>query len=262
LATVLFPSDCRICGEPLTNFSRLPVCEDCLNALAPMHTPACSICGGRVFSTAATQGGLTLCGECRHEKPAFTRAAAYGSYEGGLRELIQLLKYQHVRPAAGVLGGKLHSVLLDLAGGFGESPPLAIPVPLYKSKMRQRGFNQSELIARAALREFRTARLERLELHPELLVRIRPTQSQTGLTRAQRLENVRGAFAVTRKAAVAARDILLVDDVLTTGTTVSECARVLLRAGAARVFVATVARVFAPEPQRIDLAERSLVAHA
>jgi len=91
---------------------------------------------------------------------------------------------------------------------------------------------------------------------------VRPTQSQTGLTRAQRLENVRGAFVVCEKSAVAARDILLVDDVLTTGTTVSECARVLLRAGARRVLVATVARVFAPEPQRIDQSARAMVAHA
>jgi len=226
-----------------------------------MHTPCCSICGERVFGPAGSDGGVTLCGPCRFERPPFTRAAAYGSYEGALRELIQLLKYEHVRPAAATLGRLLGSVLLNLSPQFSEPPPLAIPVPLHKSKLRQRGFNQSELVARAALHGFRVPRnragdaagLEPLELRTDLLVRVRPTQTQTGLTRAQRLANVRGAFAVSRREAVAGRDILLLDDVFTTGTTVSECARVLRRAGAGRVFVATVARVFAPEPERISL---------
>src|SRR5437868_4437484 len=204
LATALFPSDCRLCGLPLTNFSRLPVCAACLDALAPMHTPSCSICGERVFGPAGSDGGVTLCGPCRFERPPFTRAAAYGSYEGALRELIQLLKYEHVRPAAATLGRLLGSVLLNLSPQFSEPPPLAIPVPLHKSKLRQRGFNQSELVARAALHGFRVPRnravdaagLEPLELRTDLLVRVRPTQTQTGLTRAQRLANVRGAFAV------------------------------------------------------------------
>jgi len=136
-----------------------------------------------------------------------------------------------------------------------------VPVPLYLRKQRQRGFNQAEMIAREALEQLR--RPKRLELCPGVLLRCRETSSQIGLTRHQRRENLRGAFAVSDPTRIVKRDILLVDDVFTTGTTASECARVLLRAGAARVWVATVARTLKissglmvlPEDPTVDLAE-------
>ena len=266
LATALFPSDCRLCGLPLTNFSRLPVCPDCVAAIVPSRLPGCAICGERVFSTHATQNGVTLCGECRFEAPEFTRAAAFSAYDGGLRELIQLLKYEHIRPAASPLGNMLAQVLLTLSAEFGEQPPIVASVPLHSSKLQQRGYNQSDLIARVAQRQFRTAKLELLQLEPKLLARIRPTVPQTGLTRSQRQQNVRGAFTVLRPDLTAGRDILLIDDVLTTGTTARECARVLRQAGAERVFVATVARVFAPEsriePTDVLVSARTQAAHA
>jgi ComF family protein len=115
-----------------------------------------------------------------------------------------------------------------------------VAVPLHLRKRAQRGFNQSDLIARAALKQL--ARPERFQELTNMLVRRRETESQIGLTRHQRRENLRGAFAVVDAERLAKRDVLLVDDVFTTGTTVSECARVLRRAGANRVWVATVAR--------------------
>lgn len=269
--SAIFPADCRICASPLANFSRLPVCQLCLDSMQPMRTPSCSICGERLFSAAALathSGSVTpevpLCGPCRQEPPNFTRAAAYGSYDGALRELIQLLKYGGVRPAAGVLGGFLRQATFALAADFGDVPPVPIAVPLHSSKLRGRGFNQSEAVARVALKQFRTPRLELLELNTRVLARVRETQSQTGLTRAQRRDNVRGAFAVLRPDEVSGRDVLLIDDVMTTGTTVSECARVLKQCGAERIFVATIARVFAPEPVQMPHPEqlRSMAARA
>jgi ComF family protein len=118
-------------------------------------------------------------------------------------------------------------------------PLLIIPVPLHSSKRRQRRFNQAELIARAAVKRMATPGAE---LATHVLVRQRPTVSQIGLTRPQRAENIRGAFRVEHREKIAGRSILLVDDVLTTGTTASECARVLRKAGAEKVWVATVAR--------------------
>lgn len=179
-----------------------------------------------------------MCGRCRRAEPPFVKAAAYGSYDGGLRELVHLLKYQHVRPAASVLGRILAEVVAPLAPQFRS--PVVVPVPLHASRLRQRGFNQAEEIARAALK---TLRNRELRLGPGVLQRRRATESQTGLTPHQRRENVRGAFAVAAPEQIAARDVLLVDDVFTTGTTAAECARVLRRGGASRVFVATVARV-------------------
>jgi ComF family protein len=241
LFSVLFPSDCRICGEPLLNISRLPVCPECLEAISAIRGKVCSICGERVLSAYAEpdDDGLLRCPVCRRVRRPFARSVAYGSYDDGLRELVHLLKYNGVRPAAAVLGRMLAEAIATLELGFTRNPVLLIPVPLYKGKRHQRGFNQAELIARSALK---TLGAGSLQLRTDILLRTRDTHSQIGLTSHQRRENLRGAFAVARAEEVTGHEILLVDDVYTTGTTVTECAKVLRRAGAARVWVATVAR--------------------
>ena len=241
LFAVLFPSDCRICGESLIKVSRLPVCGVCLDAMGPLDEGVCSLCGERLFSPYVLTGAQSelRCGLCRRIEPVFARAVAYGSYEDGLRELIHLLKFGGVRPAAAVLGRMLAGALAALEPELPESV-VVVPVPLHRSKLSQRGFNQAELIVRAALRI--NPRPDRFSFCAGALVRKRETTSQIGLTRHQRRENLRGAFVIAQAASVKGREVLLVDDVLTTGATVSECARVLLRAGANKVWVATVAR--------------------
>jgi len=257
LFATLFPSDCRLCGAPLVNISRLPVCEECLSAMRPITGGVCSVCGERLISRYAFSGeqGEPRCGLCRRLEPSFAKAAAYGSYSGGLRELIHLLKYEQVRPAANVLGRMLAEAIAALEPSFAEGKVLVLPVPLHRSKLRQRGFNQSELIARAALKLKPAG--DRLALNATVLERCRETQSQTGLTRHQRRENIRGAFAVANPDDVAGREILLVDDVFTTGTTVSECARLLRRAGASKVWVATVARTLKADAQLVELPQEN-----
>ncbi len=240
--SVLFPSDCRICGVPLLNTSRLPVCRACLNGIGPVRGKVCSTCGESVLSSYANvdPDGLLRCPVCRRLDRPFERAVAYGSYDGGLRELIHLLKYNGVQPAANVLGRMLAESLKALEADFADGGVIFAPVPLFKTKMRQRGFNQAELIARAALKW--SPLRERATLSANLLRRTRETGSQIGLTSHQRRANLRGAFAVPHLPEVTGRHVLLVDDVYTTGTTAMECARVLRRAGASRVWVATVAR--------------------
>lgn len=238
---VVFPSECRLCGDPLLNISRLPVCRDCLARIRPIEGTLCSICGERVLSAyAESDNGPCVCPVCRRMERPFSRAVAYGSYDGELRELIHLLKYNSVRPAAGVLGRLLADAVAVLDSEFAQGQVVVIPVPLYKGKRRQRGFNQAELMAHAALKLL--PERGRFQLEGDVLFRARDTHSQIGLTSHQRRENLRGAFAVPRAEKVNGREVLLVDDVYTTGTTVSECSRVLRRAGAARVWVATVAR--------------------
>ena len=117
---------------------------------------------------------------------------------------------------------------------------LVVPVPLHQGKRKQRGLSQAEPIAQAALEM--SSQKERLQRAPEVLRRTRDTHSQVGLSSHQRRENLRGAFFVPRAQDVTGRKVLLVDDVDTTGTTVSECARVLGRTGARKVWVASVAR--------------------
>jgi len=266
LFATLFPSDCRLCGSPLVNISRLPVCDNCLLAIRPIAGEVCSICGERLLNlpTFAGENDEPLCGLCRRLDPPFEKAVAYGSYDGGLRELIHLLKYEQVRSAANVLGRMLAEVITGLEIAFQANSLLVVPVPLHARKLRQRGFNQSELIARHALK-IRSG-TGRYALCANALERRRETKSQIGLTSHQRRENLRGAFVVAKPDAVADREILLIDDVFTTGTTASECARVLRRAAAAKVWVATVARTLKLDVAHVESVEEdearlSMAAH-
>jgi ComF family protein len=220
----------------------LPVCPECLASIEPIDGNLCSVCGERVLSSYALRDddGLLRCPVCRRLDRPFERAVAYGSYEGALRELVHLLKYSGVSPAASVLGRMLAGAIVSLEGAFSQPTVLVLPVPLFKGKKRQRGFNQAEMIARSALKTYPAP--HRFQLATDVLVRTRATHSQIGLTSHQRRENLRGAFKVARAQEVTGREILLVDDVYTTGTTATECARVLRRAGASKVWVITVAR--------------------
>jgi ComF family protein len=205
---------------------------------------------------ASDDTGNPRCGLCRRIEPPFVRAAAYGSYDGGLRELIHLLKYASVRPAANVLGRMLAEAIAALESDFAStSVPgvsvFVVPVPLHRTKLRQRQFNHAELIARVAMKL--TGQPGRFRFSPGVLERKRETPSQTGLTSHQRRENVRGAFGVAEPETVKGREVLVVDDVYTTGATVSECARVLRRAGATKVWVATVARTLKAQEQRVEI---------
>jgi predicted amidophosphoribosyltransferase len=219
LFSVLFPFDCRICREPLLNISRLPVGLDCLASIHPVRGKICSICGERVLSSYAKndEEGLRRCAVCRRVDRPFGRAVAYGSYDGGLRELIQLLKYNGVRPVAKVLGRMLAEAMTGLesffeqAGFFDQGRIAVIPVSLYKTKRRPRRFNQAELIAQAALKfyPYPNPRRERLQLIPDLLLRTRDTHSQIGVTSRQRRANSRGTFAVAHAEEVTGREVLL-----------------------------------------------------
>jgi len=205
----------------------------------------CAICGEALPYAAQTAGHVLegRCRLCRLAAPPFERAVAYGSYEGALRDLVHLLKFDQVRPAAQVLGRMLADSIFVLEPSLPSGTIAVVPVPLHAHKRSQRGFNQAELIARAALKQLtRSGHVNRFELCARALVRLRDTGSQIGLTRHQRRQNLRGAFAVRDTTAISNRDVLLVDDVYTTGATASECARVLRRAGAAHVWVATAGR--------------------
>ena len=209
-----------------------------------MEGELCLICSERLFTFGdqPPAGEERICGLCRRSRPPYQRAVAYGEYSGELRELLHLLKYEGMQPAAGFLSGLLAQAIarLALTGTY-----LIVPVPLHRERLRQRGFNQAELLARAAQRRLGA----NCRVDAGMLRRARATDSQTGLTRHQRRANVRGAFRVMKNAA-AEQTIVVVDDVFTTGITASECARVLMRAGANQVFVATVARVLKGEVAR------------
>ena len=157
-----------------------------------------------------------------------------------MRELIALLKFQRVRGVAELMGGRLAQAVLKLQS---EAAPelLVVAVPLFPARERWRGFNQAVLLADAALRRLRkTHPAWKLQAAHGTLKRVRETESSYRLSAKGRRENLRGAFRVT--AGVVGREVLLIDDIYTSGATARECARVLMRAGAAKVWVATLAR--------------------
>jgi ComF family protein len=183
-----------------------------------------------------------LCAGCRMVRPDFVRAVAYGVYEDEVRELVHLLKYERVRAVARPLGSMVAAAISMLRDSAAKDL-VVVAVPLYPAKERQRGYNQALLLAESALAELKkSAPGWKLRLERDCLRRVRDTESQFALTPKQRRANLRGAFEVRAAADLIGREVLLVDDIYTSGATARECARVLRRAGTAKVWVATATR--------------------
>jgi ComF family protein len=196
----------------------------------------CERCGGSLDIPSG------LCRVCRMAPPLFQRAVAYGPYQDRMRAAIHALKYDRLHPIARGLGRMLAEAIAQLAG---EAPDemLVVPVPLHRSKYSERGFNQARSLAFHAIARLRKTHPDwRLRLASTTLMRLRATASQAGLTPRQRRLNVRGAFTVSDSSAVAGKNILVIDDIFTTGAIARAAAKALTEAGAASVWIATLAR--------------------
>ena len=248
LVLLLFPANCRACDGPLERASLIPVCEACVTNVVRDTLVGCHRCGEAIdldqdmedirFAALLKQG--LECHACRLAAPDFTRAVSFGTYEGELRILVHLLKFSGVRPVARLVGSRLAEAILQLEG-LAAQDLMVVAVPLFRARERQRGYNQSVLLAKAALRVLRRKKPDwRLVEAHGMLVRRKRTEAQWVLSPRGRRRNLRGSFQVVGD--VKGREILLVDDILTSGATVRECARVLMAAGAEKVWVATLAR--------------------
>lgn len=208
------------------------LCWECLAALSIVTEPFCAQCGDPVDGVT---GVAYRCSWCRRHEPRFALARSAVRYRGPIRAALHAFKYNRDVCLADDLGRLLaacvqaHFSAVRFDGVTG--------VPLYARRERVRTYNQSSLLAQAAGR-----RLGIPPLPARTVRRVRDTPTQTGLTAAQRRANVRHAFVVPDATWLEGRTVLLVDDVMTTGATVSECARVLRESGAAGVYVVTVAR--------------------
>jgi predicted amidophosphoribosyltransferase len=147
-----FPADCRVCGAPLIEISRTPVCRNCLREPQALSGSFCSVCGEAWDFPPGLDPARAKCRLCQKAHPPFDRAVAYGSYDGTLRDLVHLLKFHQVRPLVGVLGRMLAKSIEGLEPSLPAGTIGVIPVPLYRKKRVQRGFNQAEVLARAALK--------------------------------------------------------------------------------------------------------------
>lgn len=228
----VFPTNCATCDIPLTNDPIPYFCTSCWNAITPLPPPRCSRCNYPFPSPAATSHTPhQVCWSCRKRPPSFTKAWTLYPYVTPLREALHLFKYR----GKVVLAGPLARLIIDQFPAW-NSFDLVIPVPLHDHRLREREFNQSLLLADQIGHHFG------LRVSCTDLVRIRSSPQQTTLRRKERLKNLRGVFAVPHPSSVRGKRILLIDDVLTTGTTVNECAKALRRAGSSDVYVLTLAR--------------------
>lgn len=263
LSDAIFPGTCAACGkliEPGSNVSEadlidthglLPetvfrrvmdeyLCPCCIEDFTPLRSPYCSRCGEPFKSKHA---GDHLCGDCITRKKHFLSARAFAVYDGAILKLIHAYKYKGRTRLAKPLAVLLYDTFVR---HFSNSDiDTALAVPLHDKRLRSRGFNQALLMIRHwqnILQNTKRTAEPKITVGTGALVRSKNTVTQTGLERSRRIKNIKNAFAVKSFEQVAGKNILLVDDVYTTGSTVEECARVLDNAGAAGIYVLTLAR--------------------
>ena len=229
---VIFPPQCLGCGEifhPLTRQVFCPVCKEKIKFITDNLCPVC----GTTFSDSPAKSHL--CGNCMENKTYFSCARAVVSYETIILNAIHQFKYGNNIS----VGALLASFMADFSFPDVDFTDysLIIPVPLHIKRLRQRGFNQSLILAQALAKKWQ------IPVNFSLLKRHKFTLTQTGLNKTERKQNIKGVFEVSNKKKIAGKNVILVDDVYTTGATINECAKTLIKAGAQKVTVLTLARV-------------------
>ncbi len=234
VVSVVFPAPCRICAKVLDTASRVPVCEACLASFSRISPPWCNSCGRPVVSRQVADSPQFLCRLCRAQTYGFGFARSFAYYDDPMVRAILLVKHDGVTPLASWFADRLSEIAASDPDHF--SADVVVPVPLHPARLRERGYNQAELIARPIARRLR------LKLGPYLLARTKPRPDKLRLTQHERWTSVRGAYETRAGVRVDNLHVLLVDDVMTTGATLDACSRALRKAGAVSVTALTVAR--------------------
>ena len=225
LVSAVYPPRCVFCGA--AGFADRDICEACYDEL-PWIGSSCVQCA---IPLADGSGNQLRCGNCLRKPPHFDHSLSLFSYEKNAVHLIRQLKFNEKLAYSRLLGRMLAD---RVAQNDAALPHCLLPVPLHKKRLRLRGFNQSVELSREVVKQFG------LMLDVSAVARMRDTQSQSGLDRKQRRKNISGAFRVIRP--VSADHVVIVDDVVTTTSTVNELARALKKAGVKRVGVWSIAR--------------------
>ena len=219
---LIYPPHCVICGEAEDGY----LCPKCAEKVTLIVPPVCRKCG--------TPCESYTCGECRDREYAFECARSAGVFDGVLRDAIHALKYRRLIVTADPLAAIL--VKAFPGTGLAGTVDVIVPIPIHRSRMVDRGFNQSEELARGLARRIT------LPVEPRVLYKARKTKHQVDLPFDLRATNVQGSFAVRHAERIRGKRVLLIDDVFTTGSTLDEAARVLLAAGASAVRAYTLAK--------------------
>ena len=234
LLALFYPEVCQICREQRATFAEHYLCSGCRkgrNGIRYVEAPYCDCCG------LPFEGEINVnfeCGNCRELELHFRHARAAVEFTGVVKEAIHRYKYNHASWFEPFLTNLLiHAAQPQLRSGDWD---WLVPIPLHWFRMRSRTFNQAARLAQ------QLSRATGIPVRTDLLKRTQPTQTQTRLSRAERTENVKRAFAFRGRERIEGARIILVDDVLTTGATASACAKLLRQNGAAVVDVWTVAR--------------------
>jgi ComF family protein len=239
IANGIFPRPCISCENENRRDNHY-LCSSCLKDIRRIINPFCNICGNPGDMNYDYPNQEFVCGLCRHQAYRFQQARSYGYYENALKDLIQHLKYKKqigvMREIRPLLSQYFENSESKYSGFF------IVPVPLSKLRLKERGFDQAYLIAKEL------ARILNLPMLSTSITRIRDTPYQAGLERKKRLENIKGAFEVSQPDYVRAKKILLVDDVLTTGSTCNEVTKVLKISKVDCVKVFTLARAVKGRP--------------
>lgn len=231
---IIYPPRCHICHNFLPNTGHVNkyFCPVCLKGFLKISSPLCPICG-IPFDSFSEENHL--CGNCLRRRPFYDALGAPYLYQGSIMDAIHQMKYTGKSYLAKSLGPLLSSFASKWIDNSTESL-VVMPVPLHPKKLRERGFNQSLLLARA-ITSILSTELDFLSLR-----RIKYTRPQTGLNSNERKKNVRNAFDLVGQKDFKGRSVILVDDVATTGNTMNECARMLKKAGCKKIFCLALAR--------------------
>ncbi len=234
-----FPPRCPACGDEVVGAPGQDdaLCPSCWSRLEMPGHPSCRLCQHPL----APEGNLDdgLCVACREAAPVHDGMSAATIYGDASRDVVLALKHAGRFALAGPMG-RLMAMRLEASGAVLPPDPLVVPVPLHRTRLWSRGYNQSVLLARGL------AKARGWSVAPDALRRVRRTRALGGLDRSERLEMLAGAIVVPHALSVAGRDIVLVDDVVTSGATTDACVRALKDAGADRVVVSCYARVRSP----------------
>lgn len=232
LLDIVYPKTCLACHERLTDSCMDGlVCFECWQKIKKNTPPFCSLCGRSLRKENLHR---SICSECQKMNWHFDRAFSPCVYEGVIKELIHAFKYKNKDH----LGHTLSRLMIDFIKEFRvpvDFVDFIVPIPLHRSRFREREFNQAQVLSEHLAREFQKP------VASDWLQRLRATKTQTDLERDMRLINVRGSFSVKDPHLVKGKNIFLIDDVFTTGATSSEAAKTLKQAGAQVVFAMTLA---------------------